>query len=65
VKKKQLERHLREHGCYLDREGAEHSWWASPTGNPRTAVPRHREISWRLARSICRDLKVPPPEGSR
>jgi hypothetical protein len=65
VKRRDLERHLRSHGCYLDREGAEHSWWAAAAGRPRTAVPRHREIHHRLARKICRDLEIPLPAGSR
>jgi hypothetical protein len=30
-----------------------------------TAVPRHREIDFRLARKICVDLEIPPPTGSR
>jgi hypothetical protein len=28
-------------------------------------VPRHREIDFRLARKICKDLKVRPPSGAR
>jgi hypothetical protein len=30
-----------------------------------TAVPRHREISYPLARKICKDLGIPPPTGAR
>ena len=30
-----------------------------------TAVPRHREIDFRLARKICADLSIPPPSGPR
>jgi mRNA interferase HicA len=65
VKLRQLEAHLKNHGCYLDREGANHSWWAAPSGKPRTAVPRHREIDYVTARGICRQLEIPLPEGSR
>ncbi|MBS1861476.1 MAG: type II toxin-antitoxin system HicA family toxin [Actinobacteria bacterium] len=65
MKRRDLERHLRAHGCSVDREGAEHSWWAAKGGKPRTAIPRHREIRHPLTRKICRDLGVPPPSGSR
>jgi hypothetical protein len=65
MKRRDLERHLRAHGCRLDREGAEHSWWAAPGGKPRAAVPRHREVKWRLARKVCKDLEIPVPAGSR
>jgi hypothetical protein len=65
VKRRALERHLREHGCELDREGASHSWWAAPGGKPRAALPRHKEIQYPLARKICKQLGVPAPKGSR
>jgi predicted RNA binding protein YcfA (HicA-like mRNA interferase family) len=64
VKRRQLERHLREHGCRKLDEGGNHTRWAAPSGS-RSAVPRHREIDWKLARSICRQLQIPAPEGSR
>lgn len=28
MKRRDLERHLKQHGCALDREGVNHSWWA-------------------------------------
>lgn len=65
MKRRDLERHLRAHGCAVDREGGGHSWWAPAAGKPRTAVPRHREVSYRLAKKICRDLGIPPPTGPR
>jgi HicA toxin of bacterial toxin-antitoxin, len=65
MKRRQFEQHLRSHGCYLDREGGDHSWWAAPGGKPRAAVPRHREVKWKLARKVCKDLGVPAPEGGK
>ena len=62
MRRRQLERHLRQAGCRLDREGANHSWWVGPRGTP-TAIPRHREIKPNLARAICKQLGVPPPRG--
>jgi len=59
VKRGDLLRHLRLHGCYLKREGASHSLWCNSATGAVTAVPRHNEISNVLARKICRDLSIP------
>jgi mRNA interferase HicA len=58
-----LLRHLRRHGCYLKREGRSHSLWCNPASGAVEAVPRHSEISNRLARKICRNLSVPEIGG--
>jgi mRNA interferase HicA len=63
MKRNELLRHLRLHGCELLREGARHSWWHNPAQNKRTAIPRHVEISDLLAKKICKDLGVPPVKG--
>jgi len=52
------------HGARLLREGGNHSYWGFDAGRS-TAVPRHREIDFRLARKICKDLEIPPPTGAR
>jgi len=59
MKRNELLRHLRRHGCYLKREGGAHSLWASPLTGRIEAVPRHTEIPDRLAVKICRCLSVP------
>ena len=59
MKRRQLLRHLRKHGCALLREGGRHSWWRNPALNRRSADPRHAEIDDRLARKIYKDLDVP------
>ena len=59
MKRGDLERHLRRHGCYLKREGSSHSLWSNPATGAVEAVPRHTEISNVLARKICRNLSVP------
>lgn len=64
MKRRELERHLRDHGIKLLREGGNHSFWGIDAERS-TAVPRHREIDYRLARKICKDLGIPPPNGSR
>jgi hypothetical protein len=59
MKRSSLLRHLRRHGCYLKREGKEHSLWINPRTGAVEAVPRHMEISNVLAKKICRNLSVP------
>ena len=59
MKRGDLLRHLRHHGCFLKREGASHSLWLSPTNGKGEAIPRHTEISNKLARKIRRCLGVP------
>ena len=61
MKRRDLVRHLRLHGCVLAREGAEHSIWENPATGHRSAVPRHREVLDITARAICRQLGVPDP----
>ncbi|HME00162.1 MAG TPA: type II toxin-antitoxin system HicA family toxin [Terriglobia bacterium] len=62
MKRRELERHLAEHGCRLLREGARHSVFYNPQENLTSTIPRHKEIDEFLARKICRDLKIPPPK---
>ncbi len=43
MKRSALLKHLRKHGCYLKREGVEHSLWTNPNTvplKPSHAVPR-------------------------
>jgi len=61
MKRHALIRHLEGHGCYLLREGGNHSIYVNPANNETSAVPRHRQINDFLARKICRDLGVPAP----
>ena len=58
MKRSALLRHLRKHGCFLKREGGEHSLWLGPSGRLE-AIPRHNEIPDKLARKICCTLGVP------
>jgi hypothetical protein len=63
VKRVHLLRHLRRHGCYLKREGSAHSLWCNPATGAVEAVPRHPEISNRMAFKICRSLSLPEIGG--
>ncbi len=59
MKRNELLRHLRRHGCYLKREGGSYSLWTNPNTGRIEAIPRHVEIPDRLAAKICRELSAP------
>lgn len=59
MKRRDLIRHLVDHGCHMRREGGDHSIWENPANGRRTAVPRHREIPDFTAQRICRQLGIP------
>ena len=61
MKRVDLLKHLRAHGCRLLREGRGHSVWVNPANKKQSAIPRHREVDDYTARAICRQLDVPPP----
>ena len=54
-----LLKHLRRYGCYLKREGSEHSLWVNPVNGVIEAVPRHVEIPDKLVRKVCKRLGIP------
>lgn len=64
MKRRDLEHHVRNHGAHKIDEGGNHTRWVGPRGE-RSAIPRHREIDYALARSICKQLGIPQPTGSR
>ena len=59
VKRRDLERHLRAHGC-REIGGSKHAKWRGPE-NRVSALPRHKEIGPALVRAICPQLGVPAP----
>jgi mRNA interferase HicA len=61
MKRRDLVRHLREHGCILDHEGGRHTVFLGPSNNRISSVPRHTEIKNGLVRKICNDLEIPYP----
>ncbi len=56
MKRADLEKRLRQAGCYLKREGASHSLWINPATGVIEAIPRHSEIKENLARKILKNL---------
>ncbi|BAM02185.1 type II toxin-antitoxin system HicA family toxin [Phycisphaera mikurensis] len=63
MKLRKLEKHLRRHCCRVDPEGGSHTIWVNLFNGRVQAVPRHKEIQHNTARSICRALEIPVPEG--
>ena len=59
MKRGDLIRHLRTHGCEFMREGRRHSIWVNPATGDIEEVPRHTEIKNYVARKICRHLSIP------
>ncbi|MEW5890890.1 MAG: type II toxin-antitoxin system HicA family toxin [Pseudomonadota bacterium] len=62
MKRLDLLRHLEAHGCSFLHEGGSHTDYLNPTARKISTIPRHREINDFLARKICKDLEVPPPQ---
>ena len=63
MKRRDLVRHLRTHGCEFLREGGNHSVYVNRAKGKSSTVPRHRDVNDFLARKICRDLEIPEPNG--
>lgn len=57
VKRKELERRLREIGWVLQRHGGNHDAWANHDGSFTEFVPRHAEINENLAKAILKRAK--------
>lgn len=58
MKRKNLIRHLEQQGCFMLREGGNHTIYLNPQTRFTSTVPRHLEINDFLAKKICKDLGV-------
>lgn len=58
MKRTELVKTLREHGCVLLREGKKHSIFIRVASGKYTPVPRHREINEWTAKKIMKDLGI-------
>ena len=61
MKRADMERHLKKHGCAFVRHGGGHDIWKSASGLKQAAVPRHREVVLGTFRAIFKQLEVPAP----
>lgn len=62
MKRIKLIQHLEKYGCYLLREGGNHSIFYNPENSRISTIPRHREIKFFIAQKICKDLEIFLPE---
>ncbi|HHS50098.1 MAG TPA: addiction module toxin, HicA family [candidate division Zixibacteria bacterium] len=61
MKRNQVLKHLRRHGCVVSREGKKHTLIWNPVAQLGAALPRHNEIKDILVTIICRELDIPAP----
>jgi mRNA interferase HicA len=61
VKLREFEKHLKRCGCYVRREGGNHTIYTNPANGKSAAVPRHSEVKTATLRRICQDLDIPMP----
>ena len=61
MKRRDLEKHLREHGCEFSRHASEHDMWVNPANEHEAPIPRHRDVKIGTARNICKRLQIPAP----
>ena len=57
MKRRELERRLRDIGWTLQRHGGKHDVWVSADGSFTEYVPRHPKINERLAQVILKRAK--------
>ena len=61
MKRRDLEKRMRRHGCSLNARVATTRSGTTLTMAVLSPVPRHQEIADVLARRICKELGIPPP----
>jgi predicted RNA binding protein YcfA (HicA-like mRNA interferase family) len=58
MKRNKLIKHLTQNGCYLSREGSNHSLYKNAANGKLSTVPRHPDVKENLCRKICKDLGI-------
>jgi len=59
MKRSKLIKYVRMHGCYLKREGSNHSIWINPLNGVTETIPRHNEIPDLLVKKIIKNFDIP------
>ena len=59
MKRSALVKHLEQNGCYLLREGANHTIYVNPLNQKQTAVGRHQKLDNMLCKKVCKQLEIP------
>ncbi|MCD8021957.1 MAG: type II toxin-antitoxin system HicA family toxin [Lachnospiraceae bacterium] len=59
MKTSELTKILRKSGCFIVRQGSNHTVWYSPNSGTQFAVPRHKgEIKTGTVKSILKDAGI-------
>ncbi|MFH0939947.1 MAG: type II toxin-antitoxin system HicA family toxin [Planctomycetota bacterium] len=61
MKRRDLIRHMENHGCEFLREGGSHTVYVNRKEKKVSTIPRHREIDKNLSNKICKDLGISKP----
>ncbi len=59
MKRRQVLKHLKSHGCEFLREGRNHTVYFNTAKGKTSTVPRHTEVDDTLVKKICKDLGIP------
>ncbi|WP_394991713.1 type II toxin-antitoxin system HicA family toxin [Emticicia sp.] len=59
MKRNQILKHLKKHGCELLREGANHTIYFNPANGHQSTIGRHQELSNLICKEICKQLDIP------
>ncbi len=60
--RRRVEKALRDHGCTLTRDTGRHTVWTCPCRKHTAPVPRHRDVSAGVVKSIQSQMAC-LPEG--
>ena len=59
MNRREFEKHLWRHGCFLHRHGKKHDVWVNAATLAQSPVPRHKLLKAGTVRAICRQLGIP------
>jgi predicted RNA binding protein YcfA (HicA-like mRNA interferase family) len=59
--RRELVRHLEDHGCEFVREGGNHTIYRNPATGRIRSILRYCEVKNTTAREICKGLGIGPP----
>jgi HicA toxin of bacterial toxin-antitoxin, len=56
MKRKDVEKALRQAHCHVERQGARHTIWRCPCGKHVAPVPRHSEVTAGVVGAIGKEM---------
>jgi hypothetical protein len=64
MNRRALEKHLSDHGSFLNHHGSRPDVWVNPRTQSHAPIPRHTASKKATARGICTIFGIPAPLGS-